>query len=366
MDPDPRRQVVNAEFATPTALRIGHLQSVRNRVLPRRYDLDALATARTIFVATEDGSGDRLAVTIHRRRSVDRAHDPHLAAERLQSSRCRGLVLLVHGLGGSAESVYIRATAVGLLDAGFNVARVDLRCAGLSRATTANTYHAGKSEDLRAVLHALARRPEAGTGGDGAPRLAVVGFSLGGAMTLKLLGEPLDGLPVVAGVTVSAPLDLVVGAEHISGALFGAYERAIVRTLRADAMTPAPDGSPRLTPAEREGVLAARTLPEFDDALTAPRHGWRDAYEYYEVNSAGPYLSRISVPTLVIHALDDPMIPAGPYLAIDWDGLERTGPVRRAITAHGGHVGFHQRRNPMPWYVGRAVDFLVESGPRSP
>lgn len=360
--------VVNADFPTPRGLRIGHLQSVRNRVRPPRFDLDALATARTILVPTDDDTGDRLAVTIHRRRAVDAGRDPHSDAERLRDSDSRGLVLLVHGLGGSAESVYIRASAAGLLAAGFNVARVDLRCAGLSRQTTANTYHAGKSEDLRAVLRVLAQRPEAlpsGSDGpsarlDAEPRLAVMGFSLGGAMTLKLLGEPLAGLPVVAGVAVSAPLDLVEGSDHISGALFGAYERAIVRTLIDDAMTPAPDGSPRLSPTEQERVLAARTLPEFDNALTAPRHGWRDAYEYYQVNSAGPYLSRIGVPTLVIHSLDDPMIPAGPYLAVDWGELERSGPVRRAITAHGGHVGFHERGNPMPWYVGRAVDFLVD------
>lgn len=363
--------MVNADFPVPLALRSGHLQSVRNRFALRHHDLDALAIARTILVPTEDDTGDRLAVTLHRRRMVDATHDPHGDAERLQGVDSRGLVLLVHGLGGSAESAYIRASAAGLLAAGFNVARVDLRCAGLSRQTTANTYHAGKTEDLRAVLRALAGRPEAlpavgaavGNATPTEPLLAVMGFSLGGAMTLKLLGETTTDLPIAAGVAVSAPLDLVAGSDYISGSLFGVYERAIVRTLRDDALTPAPDGSPRLSPAEREGVLAARRLPEFDNALTAPRHGWRDAYEYYELNSAGPYLSRIGVPTLVIHALDDPMIPAQPYLDVDWDELERTGPVRRAITAHGGHVGFHQRGNPTPWYVGRAVDFLSHAVP---
>lgn len=75
--------------------------------------------------------------------------------------RARASSLLVHGLGGSAESVYIRASAAGLLRAGFNVARVDLRCAGVSKRTSKHTYHAGKTEDLRAVLRALADRPEA-------------------------------------------------------------------------------------------------------------------------------------------------------------------------------------------------------------
>lgn len=338
-------QVVNADFRVPRGLRSGHLQSVRNRVLPRHYGLEAAASSRVILAPTDDDTGDRLAVTIHR---LPRAG--------------RGLVLLVHGLGGSAESVYIRASAAGLLRAGFNVARVDLRCAGFSKLTTTNTYHAGKTEDLRAVLRVLARRPEAAADGS-PPALAVMGFSLGGAMTLKLLGEPLAGLPVVAGVAVSAPLDLVVGSRHLSSSTFGLYERAVVRGLRDDALSPAPDGRPRLTDVERNAVLGARSLPDFDDALTAPRHGWRDAHEYYSVNSAVQFLPLIAVPTLIIHALDDPMIPAEPYLAVDWEGLERSGPVRRAITAHGGHVGFHERGNPMPWYVGRAVGFLSETVP---
>lgn len=345
MNPNRRSPLVNAGFSVPLGLRSGHLQSVRNRVLPHRYNLDAVSRSGRILVPTEDDSGDHLAVSIHDQQG------PH-----------RGLVLLVHGLGGSAESVYVRASAFALLRAGFNVARVDLRCAGASRQTSTFTYHAGKTEDLRAVLRSLATRPEA-AGAESRPALAVMGFSLGGAMTVKLLGEPHEGLPIVAGVAVSAPLDLVVGAQHLSSSAFGVYERAVLRGLRRDMRTPAPDGSSRLTSAERIAVQQARNLPDFDDAITAPRHGFRDSREYYEVNSAAPFLPRIGVPTLIIHALDDPMIPAGPYLTVDWDSLEQTGPVRRAITAHGGHVGFHQRREPMPWYAGRAVRFLSQNVP---
>lgn len=332
----------------------GHLQSIRNRIRPRRYDLNRLATARHVRIPMTDGSGDRLAVVLHRSR-----------VDRQAPGTGPGVVLLVHGLGGSAESVYMRASAAGLLAAGFNVARVDLRSAGESKATTRQTYHAGKTDDLRDVLRFLADQPEA-VGPRGEAALAVMGFSLGGAMTLKLLGEPYEGLPIDAGVAVSAPLDLVVGSIHLSGSLFGLYEKAIVRTLRRDATAPGPDGSSRLTSAEAAGLSRARTLPEFDDALTAPRHGWRDALEYYEVNSAEAYLPRIAVPTLVIHALDDPMIPSIPYLRIDWDELGRNGQVQRAITPRGGHVGFHQRGNPMPWYVGRARDFLLRVADGAP
>lgn len=337
--------VVNADFRTPRGLGNGHIQSVRNRVLPRKYDLDAVSNERTILAPTDDGTGDQLVVSLH-----------------TLPVPARGMVLLIHGLGGSAESVYVRASALALLRAGFNVARVDLRCAGASTQTSTLTYHAGKTDDLRAVLRTLASRREA-CAGDTHPVLGVMGFSLGGAMTIKLLGEPYEGLPIAAGVAVSAPLDLVVGAEHLRRSAFGVYERAVLRGLLRDVRTPAPDGGSRLTPDESAAVSRARGLPDFDDALTAPRHGWRDAQEYYEVNSAAPFLPSIKVPTLVIHALDDPMIPAEPYLAIDWDSLESAGYVRRAITAHGGHVGFHERGNPMPWYASRAVSFLGRNMP---
>ncbi len=335
-----RARLINADFPVPRGLRSGHLQSIRNRILPHRFDLNAIARPSTILVPTDDGTHDSLSVTIHS------LHVPG-----------RGIVLLVHGLGGSAESTYIRASAAALLRAGFNVARVDLRSAGASKHTSSLTYHAGKTDDLRTVLRRLATTPEARPEGS-RQTLGVMGFSLGGAMTIKLLGEPHEGLPIVAGVAVSAPLDLVVGAEHLSTSTFGLYERAVLRGLRRDVRTPGPDNTPRLTPVEREAVEQARTLPAFDDALTAPRHGWRDAHEYYSVNSAAPYLSQINVPTLVIHALDDPMIPAGPYACVDWDSLERKGFVKRAITAHGGHVGFHQRANPMPWYAERGAQFF--------
>lgn len=339
--------VVNADFATPAGWASGHLQTIRSRLVPRGYDLDRFGIRRALLVAVDDGTGDRLSVQVHRARRIPR------------TGTGPRLVVLIHGLGGSAESSYVRASAQGLLAAGFNVARVDLRSAGLSVGTSVQMYHAGKTDDLRAVLRHLADEPEARDRDTGDPRLAVMGFSLGGSATLKLLGEPLAGLPVVAGVSVSAPLDLVVGSAHLSGAMFGWYERYVLHALRRDSLRPGPGGVPRVTDEERAGILRARTLPDFDDVVTAPRNGWRDATEYYTLNSCLPYLPRIAVPTLVIHALDDPMIPAGPYRSIDWQALAQQGPVRRAITPHGGHVGFHERGRRLPWYVGRTTAFLA-------
>jgi predicted alpha/beta-fold hydrolase len=264
------------------------------------------------------GDGDRLAVFVN-------DGDPDLPR-----------VLLVHGLGGTAESDYVRVTAAGLLDAGFSVARVDLRGAGVSAEYSSGMYHGGKTADLRAVLEILDTPT------------AVVGYSLGANATIKLLGEGAAG--VVAGVSVSAPLDLTEGAEHLHRRAWGFYEKFLVRGLKRDVLRP----GARYTPEERQAVADAKTIAEFDSAITAPRHGWRDAWEYYEVNSSAQFLPGVEVPLLVIHAKDDPMIPFGPYQRVEWDALPN---VDLLITDHGGHVGFHGR-GALPWYVPVIVGFL--------
>jgi predicted alpha/beta-fold hydrolase len=312
---------VNARFRPRPPWFGGHLQTVRDRIARPRYPLPA---AETLMVGVSEG--DKLVVQVHRPE-----RDP------------RGpLVALVHGLGGSAESDYVRASAYGLLAAGFAVARVDLRGAGRSGESSAGLYHAGRTDDLRAVLRRLA---------DEAASVAPVGFSLGGNLTLKLLGEPLDGVPVTAGAAISAPLDLALGTAHLSRVTFGAYERYLLAKMRRDVTRP----SAPVTADERARVARVRGILDFDNAITAPRNGWRDAAEYYALNSAIGFLPAITLPTLVIHAMDDPMIPAGPYRAVDWDALPT---ITREITAHGGHVGFHGRDSRLPWYVGRVAEFL--------
>lgn len=339
-------RLITDDFRAPRGWSSGHLQTIRSRVVRRARNLDRDGTIRPLLVDLDDGTGDKLVVQVHR------------SKRKPVSPPAGGLVVLVHGLGGSVESDYMRATTQGLLHAGFNVARVDLRGAGASGETCSLLYHAGRTEDLRAVLRTLASQPEAATGRNGEPRLALMGFSLGGSMTIKLMGEPHEDLPIFAAVAVSAPLDLTVGSSHLNEMAFGLYEKFLVAGLKRQALQPGPHGSLRVSPQEHDAIQAAKDLAEFDDALTAPRNGWRDAKEYYAVNSSGPFLSQITVPTLVIHSVDDPMIPASPYRAIDWEALENNGPVQRRITRHGGHVGFHERGRDLPWYVGQAVRFL--------
>jgi predicted alpha/beta-fold hydrolase len=315
--------------------RWSHLQSIRSRLVPRTWSLDDVSTAQDLLLDMHDGSGDRLAAWVHT------PSDPVPG---------RPLVLLVHGLGGSAESAYVRATARGLLRLGFPVARVDLRGAGRSGEHSRGLYHAGRTDDLRDVLRQIAPAAQDG--------LALMGFSLGGNATLKLAGEPLDGIDLRRAVAVSPPLDLVAGSSHLKGMMFGRYEYFILNGVREDLARPGPTAG--LSDEEREVVASVRSLREFDDVITARRNGWTDAMEYYEVNSSIAFLPTIAVPTLIIHALDDPLIPAEPYRSVDWAAIEARGFVRRAITRHGGHVGFHRRGHVYPWYVPRAARFLLE------
>ena len=329
--------LVNATFVPPMGWRSGHLQTMRSRVLPSKFDLAQVGQQRQHWVDTSDGSGDRISVQIHR-------------SGRPRSGTSIPLLALVHGLGGSAESDYVRNATHGLLQLGFHIARIDLRGAGLSKEHSSRWYHAGHTGDLRVVLRDLATQPEAQRPAAG-PALGLVGFSLGGNMTIKLLGEPLDNIPLAAAATVSSPLNLTVGAPHLEQAAWGLYEKFLLRGLRTDTLNLADNGRLRVSESEGAQVRSARSLAAFDDALTAPRNGWRDSSEYYAVNSCDQYLPFVQRPLLVIHSLDDPMIPAQPYLGADWDHLRNIGYVQPLLTAVGGHVGFHERGRKYRWFV---------------
>ena len=238
--------LVNEYFRPARPWMTGNLQTVASRLRPRRYDLEAEGTEERRVVRLSDDSGDALAIRVHR--------------PRREGASRRPLVLLVHGMGGTIDSPYVRAMAVGLLRAGYAVARVDLRGTGDSREHSRQLYHGGRSDDLRDVLAALAAL-------DVSDGLAQVGWSLGGNVTLKLLGEPLDGLPVRAGASVCAPLDLLNDVEHISRRMGGLYQKALMRGLRADTL----NSNLELTDTEREQIRAqplARRVRQPDHRAT--------------------------------------------------------------------------------------------------
>lgn len=307
----------------------GDLQTLCNFLVRRRSRIAAYPQERLILPLA-DGSGDRLAAMLGR---------PREAAGR------RPLVLLIHGLSGDETSFYMRRTAEHLLALGYPVLRLNLRGAGASRALCRGHYHAGRSEDLGLALAAL---PPA-LAADG---VVAVGYSLGANMLLKYLGEHGAATPLRAAVSVSAPLDLAVTAQRLMRPRNALYQGYLLKYMRAEAMAPIA----AITAAERRAIRAARSIWAFDEGYSAPRNGFSSAADYYERCAARNYLATIAVPTLVIHALDDPWIPPAPYLAFDWRANPHLVPL---LTRSGGHVGFEGRDRSAAWHDRAIAQFLA-------
>lgn len=238
------------------------------------------------------------------------------------------IAVLVHGLTGGFESKYLRGFAQQAIRRGWRIAALQLRGGGPEPNRIPRMYHQGDTADLRhvwALLHQ--REPEA--------VLASVGWSLGGNVLLKALGEEGDDSRLSFAAAVCAPFRLRVCVEHLRKGFARRYQSKLLRELgehivRKQGVAPAPEG------VNIPAVLAARDFFEFDDAWTAPLNGFRDADDYYARSECGPYLKSIRRPTLIVHAKDDPFM--GP------DILPRAEELSPFVTLElpdaGGHVGF--------------------------
>ena len=293
----------------------GDLQTLRNVVRGAPPDLPG---GERLLLPMPDG--DRLAARL------DRRADPI----------ARPLIVLVHGLAGSEASGPVVASMRHLVGQGWPVLRLNLRGAPPSRPTAAGHYHAGRTEDLAEALRGLpAHLTRYG--------IVLLGHSLGGNLVLKFVGEGGHGLPMLAAVAVSTPIDLAATSVRMLTRRNFFYQRYMLNAMKRDALAP----GAAVSAAERAAVAAARTVYEFDDRFIAPRFGYRDAQDYYESNAAKHFLADIARPTLVLHALDDPWIPAASYTAIDWSRLPM---IEAELTPRGGHLGFHGRGSRVPWH----------------
>ncbi len=234
------------------------------------------------------------------------------------------IAVLVHGLGGCHRSGYMRRITNRLTAAGMRAIRLDLRGAGAGLTLARRFYNAACSEDVRAVLTALhAEHPRS--------RVALLGFSLGGNVALKLAGEaandPVPGLAAV--VAVGPPIDLLQCSKLISRQRF--YERFYVDLLIEQVRLHGryfPD-------LPRVNFPARTTLRMFDDLYTAPRWGYADSADYYRRASSKDLIQHIRVPCLILTAEDDPFIALPPFLE-----LAPPANVTLEIVPRGGHLGF--------------------------
>jgi predicted alpha/beta-fold hydrolase len=326
-----RRALADLGFA-PFAPRApwwgGDLQTLRNFLVRRRAPIERYPHERLIL-PLNDGSGDRLIGAL---------------GHPLADGPARPLVVLVHGLAGCATSFYMLKTAAHLLGLGYPVLRLNLRGAGPSRRFCRLQYHAGRSEDLGGALAAFPAELTA-------HGIAAVGYSLGANMLLKFLGERGRAARLGAAVSVSAPLDLVVTARSMMRRRNAIYQAYLLRAMKEESLGPGAE----VTAEERRAVRAARSIWAFDHGFSAPRNGFAGAEDYYERNSSRHFLDGITVPTLVVHALDDPWVPAGPYLAYDW---QRNGHLMPLLTRRGGHVGFQGADRRTAWHDLCIAQFL--------
>jgi len=328
----------------------GHLQTLRNTLIPARVDLRLISKEEHCTAKMDDGSHDALALLFNT------PHSPPQADSGVSSQTApqvnRPTCVLLHGLGGSADSLYMRTTAYALLEKNFPVLRVNLRGAGQSGRLCAQQGHAGLTQDIRTVLSWFAQaHPEHARHG-----IVLAGYSLGGNTTLKFLGElsdsPSQNSPqVLAGAAVCAPIDLAAGAAHIHGWPRRPYEKAMLRGLKQQALRP----EAILSLERRAAAGQASSLTEFDDIVIAPCNGYKNAHHYYAENSSRSFLPKITIPCLVLHALDDPVISNKQYKEVKWEANPWLQPL---FTNRGGHVGFHGRHDPRPWYAHCLTSFF--------
>ena len=305
--------VAEPDFRPARWLANRHAQTIwPNRIKRHPAGARLAAAAKPAIIESEDGDALRLHWSGHERRAP------------------RPVLVILHGLTGGADADNVMAMSAKGHGLGFDVVRVDLRNSQAAGTPSLGIGHAGRSEDLRATLrHVAARRP-------GAPT-AVIGFSLGGNIALKAAGEYGDGAPAElrAVAAISVPIDL----DHACTAIDSRPENWIYRTyflrrlgrryLRARAARP--DLFPAID------VDRIRGIREWDDAVVAPLGGFTDAGDYYARNSSLRVIDRIRVPTLLVHAQDDPFIPFDPFAS----PAVRDNPWLHLLApARGGHVGF--------------------------
>jgi len=265
------------------------------------------------------------------------------------------LLLVLHGLEGSARSAHVRGLVHAATRRGMQALVVHFRGCGGRSNRLARSYHSGETGDLDLVVRRLRERwPQRA--------LAVAGFSLGGNVLLKWLGEHGRTAPVDAAAAVCVPMDLAVCAARMEQGFSRLYLWWLVRALKRKVL--AKHGR-RPGELDLARVRRARGFREFDDLVTAPLHGFRDAGEYYRLASSRPYLAAIRRPTLIVQARDDPFMTA----QVLPDAASLPPQVELAAPAHGGHVGFVAGRGPLGlrpryWLEQRLLDFLEARLPR--
>jgi predicted alpha/beta-fold hydrolase len=309
----------------------GHLQTLWGKLFRRQRP------AKTVGVRWDTPDGDFLEVY------------------RLPALSGQPRVLLLHGLEGTVRSHYAQGLLNEAARRGWGADLLIFRSCGSELNRTRRFYHSGETSDAAFALERISEEFPTSP-------LAIVGVSLGGNVLLKLLGEKGGDLPaqLVAAAAISVPFDLARSSKRIDRGFSRFYQRFFLGSLRRKASEKA-IRFPDLAPPGR--IAALRTLEEFDNLITGPLHGFSDAQDYYRRSSSLPYLEHIRLRTLLLSAVDDPMLP--PEVLDEVRDVARHNPaLRLEFVAKGGHAGFIAGFWPWrPFYYAeyRVGEFFAES-----
>jgi len=305
-------------------LRHPHLLTIAGNFWPRELDLERFPATRVEY-------------------AID-ACTTVVAYEHQPIGQARGQIVFLHGLEGSADAGYIVSFAQQALERGYGVHRLNMRTCGGTEPLSETMYHSGLTDDPRFVCERLTAR-------NLGPRF-LVGFSLGANVALKLAGE-LGASGLLAGVcAVSAPIRLADCVRVIDKPANFVYARRFVSRL-CDRVRRKSSLSPHLY--STDGLDKVRSIWEFDDRYTAPLFGFGTAANYYATQSAGNFLGSIRIPTFVVTAQDDPLVPFEIYRH---EAFEQNRALTLLAPAHGGHLGFLSRRRPRFWLDGVCLDWI--------
>lgn len=273
-----------------------------------------------------------------------------------QPDRASRLTMVaLHGLEGSSEVHYMRGLAAKAWRQGWNAVLINQRNCGGTEHLTPGLYHSGLTDDPREVMRALMES-------DGLPAFALVGYSLGGNLAMKLAGEfgSAPDLPVLAVVAVSPTIDLDCCVTAIERRINLAYQLNFVRNLRSRMRRKAAAWPGAF---DLSLLRSIWTIRRFDDVYTAPFHGFGDAANYYQRASAMRVVDRIRVPALVLAAADDPFVPPGQFSG---PPLRDNPYIDVRVQSHGGHCGFISAGTPGSdgyWAEDSAMRFIAAVTP---
>lgn len=259
--------------------------------------------------------------------------------------KTRKIAILLHGLEGNAQRIYIKGQAKVLIENGWDVCAVNYRgCSGEANKKY-SSYNAGKTDDLIEVIQFLLEK-------NSYEHIALVGFSLGGNLLLKYLGEG-NNIPkeIIAGVAISSPLHLRGSLAELLKNKNWVYTTSFLLDLRSKLKEKAllfPDEISKKT------IKSIKDLKTFDDAYTAPAHGFKDAYDYYAHNSSLQFLSDIKAPVFILNAKNDSFLSPHCY---PFSIAESSKNLYLEAPNYGGHVGFHIT-NKIYYSEQRVLDFL--------